>query len=151
MTTEVRLLQCRKASEPMHVTELGMVTEVIPEPQNPFPKTLSAMSLVPSSITTSPERYSPLVASKMLSLYISPSGWLLYHGVLKNASLPTELTELGILIDDKLEQAQNAPPPMRVMVLGIMIFWRLLQLKAYSPIVTVPVGIVYSVPSFPAG
>ena len=78
----------------MVVTELGMVTLVRPvQPE----KAEFAIALVPALRTMLvPFGMVPLYLYATRPAYTRPSGWLLYQAVPAKASMPIDVTELGI-------------------------------------------------------
>ena len=144
MATEVRPVQPIKVRSPIEVTELGMVTEDrLTQPS----KALSQIHTVPSLMATAVQLgISPLNLYATLPIYTIPSGLLSYHGVFANAAPPIKETESGIVTEVRPEQPQKAQLPIDVTESGMGTKVKPVQpSKALLPIEVAETGMVTEV------
>jgi hypothetical protein len=114
-----KLLQMLKASFPIEVTELGIITEskLVQLENAELPIVVTEFGIVTESKLLQP-------LNVLLSIEVTELGIVIKFKLLQsaNALLPIEVTELGIIIEVKLVQLRNAATPIVVTELGIVTF-----------------------------
>ncbi len=128
MVRDVKLEQFQKALSPIDVTELGMVRDVKPEQprkaSTPIDVTPSGITVVLHPLINSLAEVFIIALQDSLESYTGlPSSTIIdvKPAHQENAPSPIDVTELGMMMNVKPEQPEKAEPPIDVTPSGITV------------------------------